>query len=82
MSLCALRRFGFAVRRWPARTEAPLARAVRATPLWIRGTRKMDSEMSRVAPEPGSARTGAAGTTFERATGRATPMGWGVFAAC
>ena len=38
--------------------------------------------MSRVAPEPGSARTGAAGTTFERATGRATPMGWGVFAAC
>ncbi len=42
----------------------------------------MGSEMSQVAPEPGAARTGAAGTTTERASGRAAPMGWGVFAAC
>jgi hypothetical protein len=42
----------------------------------------MDSEIAQVAPESGAARTGAAGTTTERATGRAAPMGWGVFAAC
>ena len=42
----------------------------------------MGSGTSQVAPEPRAARTGAAGTTTERATGRAAPMGWGVFAAC